>query len=171
MGAGSVGAAGSGGLRLGKVWRFLALVAVLALLAVGAIFVINAVRDAQPGFRDADEVASALGGIEGYEASCSTPSSAEEFGGGSMTTLLCSVTNDGKPVTDDGVIQVQLITPVDAMDSYVSLARDTTERPFGSVVGENWVIQGLAEHDSLRADLIEGLDEAREDRNGIYHLD
>ena len=167
MGAGSLGFPRDG-VRLRGLRKFALIVAAVVLVAAGAVLVVNAVRDAQPGFRDGGELASAIGGIDGYEADCGGLTETDSFSGGSVTTHYCDVTKDGQPATKDGVLMVLRVSPTDAMDEFRAAARTRRESPTGTIVGENWVINGLAPHKQLHDDLLKGLDGARSDRFALY---
>lgn len=167
MGARSLGFPRDG-VRPRGLRKLAIIVAATALVAIAAVFTINAVRDAQPGFRDADEVAGAISAIGGYDADCGGLSETKRFSAGSVTTLSCSVTKDGKPATDDGLLTVMLVSPTDSMDEFRAAARERADNPTGTVSGENWVINGLARYDTLHDDLLKGLDGARSERFAFY---
>ena len=167
MGARSLGFPRDG-VRPRGLRKVAIIVAATALVAIAAVFTINVVRDAQPGFRDGGEVAGAISGIEGYDADCGGLSETKSFAGGSVTTLSCSVTKDGKDATDDGLLTVMLVSPTDAMGEFRAAARQRSDNPTGTIVGENWVINGVGRYPELHDDLLKGLDGARSDRSAFY---
>lgn len=86
-----------------------------------------------------------------------------------METDSCDLSRDGEPVGETGQIRLTLVKPAGAMDEFVSSNRKKSTDPESSIVGENWLILGIDGFDTLRADLLAGLDGAREDPNGVYN--